>query len=50
MRHMVPTDATYFYMTDQRGTDRTMPATAPASTTTSSGGAWRFVSASQPKR
>ncbi len=39
---MAPTNATYFFMTDQRATDRTKsePATA---TSTSSQASWRYV-------
>jgi hypothetical protein len=37
----VPTDATYFYMTDQRGTDRT--PTAPAGSTSSTSGSWSYT-------
>lgn len=33
---MAPTSATYFYMTDQRGTDRTRPAEPPYGASTSS--------------
>lgn len=36
-----PTSATYFYMTDQRGTDRTKQA--PAGSTSSTTASWRYT-------
>ncbi|MBK7864806.1 MAG: hypothetical protein IPJ65_40645 [Archangiaceae bacterium] len=44
---MVPTDATYFYMTDQRATDRTAPVSVqqlPKGTASSSTPlAWKYT-------
>jgi hypothetical protein len=39
---MAPTNATYFFITDQRATDRTKHAPA-SSTSTSSQAPWRYV-------
>jgi len=38
---MAPTSATYFYMTDQRGTDRTKAA-PPESSSASTDLRWRY--------
>jgi hypothetical protein len=39
-----PTNATFFYMTDQRGTDRTPQATTPGGATSSSASStWRYT-------
>ena len=40
---MAPTNATYFYMTDQRGTDRTKAVQAMVTSTSTQGG-WRYAS------
>jgi len=40
---MAPTNATYFFMTDQRATDRTKHEPAPATSTSSLQSAWRYV-------
>ncbi len=43
---MAPTDATYFYMTDQRATDKTKPAQQPQASSSSSGAAvWTYARA-----